>query len=275
MTALAPEVPLLEVLVEQLEALPASRAAALHVVRVVDDPEASASDVARAAAADPALTARLMRLGNSAYYGLSGRVRTPVFAVTVVGFQTVRSLAAVAAAGLADPGSLPPGFWERATAVASGASLVARRVGAPEPEAFCVGLLHDLGSALLRQHDRVRYDALVEAAAGREEALLRSEALAYGGTHADLCAQVLGSWHFPPDLCAAIAEHHAPSVRTAPPLRRALQAGLALAARAQGAQPDASCGAALTAAAVPAADLVGLVAQVQAAAAELGQAFRA
>ncbi|MCW2606300.1 MAG: putative signal transduction protein, partial [Frankiales bacterium] len=228
--------PLVGPLVEQLETLPASRVAALRVVRVVDDPEASAAQVARAASADPALTARLMRLANSAYYGLSGRVRTPAFAVTVVGFATVRSLAGVAAAGLAGPDDLPPGFWVRAASVASGAALLAARTGAQEPEVFCLGLLHDLGSALLRQHDRRRHDDVVLQAKGRDDLLLRAEQATYGGTHATLCAQVLATWNFPPDLCAAVAEHHAPPVRTAPPLRRALQGGIDLADLAAGAR---------------------------------------
>lgn len=273
MTSLAPELSLVDLLVEELEALPASRGAALNVVRVVDDPETSAAQVATAASGDPALTARLMRLANSVYYGLSGRVRTPVFAVTVVGFQTVRSLAAVAAAGLAEAGALPPGFWERAAGVASGASLVARQVGAPEPEAFCVGLLNDLGSALLRQHDRDRYDDLVAAARGREELLLRAETAAYGGTHASLCAQVLETWNFPGDLCAAIGEHHAIPARTSPPLRRALQAGLALDALAQSARPATVVTAALTTAGVTSAQLPGLVEEVRTAAKALGAAF--
>ena len=263
---------LVEVLVEQLEDLPASRAAALQVVRAVEDEDASAAQVAAAAAGDAALTARLMRLANSVYYGLSGRVRTPVFAVTVVGFQTVRSLAAVAAAGLADPGSLPPGFWERSAQVAAGATLVARRVGAPEPEVFCVGLLHDLGSALLRQHDAERYDLVLEVAAGREDVLLRRELRAYGGTHAQLCAQVLSSWHFPHDLCAAIADHHDEPARTSPPVLRALQAGLALSALAQGG-PSTSAAAALHAAVVPAAEVPALVEQVREAGSALSAAF--
>lgn len=274
MTAYAPGVPLVDRLVEQLETLPASRSAALHAVRVVDDPDASAAQVARAAAADPALTARLMRLANSAYYGLSGRVRTPAFAVTVVGFATVRSLAAVAAAGLAAPDALPPGFWTRAGTVASGAAVLAERVGAPEPEVFCLGLLHDLGSALLRQHDRDRYDEVVRLSQGKDDLLLSAELAAYGGTHASLCAQVLDTWNFPPDLCSAVAEHHAPPGRSSPPLRRALQGGLALADLAAGARPTPSSGVALLAATVKTAEVTALVAQVQEAGRQLGAAFR-
>lgn len=263
---------LVDVLVEQLEDLPASRAAALLVVRTIEDEGAGAAQVAAAVAGDAALTARLIRLANSVYYGLSGRVRTPVFAVTVVGFDTVRSLAAVSAAGFADPGSLPPGFWERSAQVAAGGMLVARRVGAPAPEAFCVGLLHDLGSALLRQHDPERHDLVLEVAAGREELLLHREALEYGGTHADLGAQVLASWHLPPDLCAAIAAHHAEPARSSPPVLRALQAGLALSDLVQGGLPEQAAPA-LAAADVPPDEVAVLLQQVREAGSALAAAF--
>lgn len=263
--------PLVDELKEQLEKLPASRAAALRVVQVVDDPATGAADVAKAASADPALTARILRVANSAYYGLSGRIGTPAFAVTVVGFATVRSLAALSASGLAGPGACPPEFWARAAAVASGSSLLARRVGADAPEAFCAGLLHDLGTALLRQHaPEQQEDILRRAQAG--EPLLELEREAYGGNHASLCASVLGGWRFPDDLCEAIGKHHELPMRSASPVRRALQGALALV-------PDELSGIdadrALFAAHVTADEVPELQRQVADAAEQLAVAFEA
>ena len=229
--AVAPEPPtgrsLVAALMEELEQLPASQAIALRVVQVVDDPATGAADVAKAAGADPSLTARMLRVANSAYYGLSGRVGTPAFAVTVLGFQTVRSLAALSATGLVGTDSLPENFWDRAASVASAASLLARRVGADPPEAFCAGLLHDLGTALLRRQDPVLYDGLLARVAGGER-MLRLEEVTYGGTHASLCADVLTAWHFPRELCDAVGRHHDVPAPSAPPVRRALQAAVAL-----------------------------------------------
>lgn len=212
---------------EELDKLPPARAAALRVVQIIDDPSTGAADVAKAASADPALTSRLLRVANSAYYGLSGRVGSPAFAVTVIGFATVRSMAALSATGLTGPGTCPPEFWTRAAAVASGTAQLARRVGADAPEAFCAGILHDLGSALLRQHAPERHAELL-ARAAQGESLLDLEQQTYGGTHASLCAEVLTAWRFPADLCDAIGKHHERPARSAPPLRRALQGALAL-----------------------------------------------
>ena len=262
--------PLVEELKEQLEKLPASRAAALRVVQVVDDPATGAADVAKAASADPALTARILRVANSAYYGLSGRIGTPAFAVTVVGFATVRSLAALSASGLA-ASSTSPDFWLRAATIASGSSLLARRVGADAPEAFCAGLLHDLGSALLRQHAPEQHDDILDRARAGEP-LLELETAAYGGTHASLCATVLAGWRFPDDLCDAIGKHHDVPVRSAAPVRRALQGAIALV-------PDEfsgiDVGRALLAAHVGTDEVAELQRQVAEAAEQLASAFQA
>jgi HD-like signal output (HDOD) protein len=219
--------PLIEELKEHLEQLPAYRASALRVIQIVDDPDAGAADVAKAASADPALMARILRVANSAYYGLSGRVGTPAFAVTVVGFGTVRGLAALSATGLTSAVETPPDFWERAATIATASSVLARRVGADAPQAFCAGLLHDLGTALLFRHTSGQHGELLERATTGED-LLALERAAYGGTHAALCASVLSAWRFPDELSSAIDKHHDAPNRQTPPIRRALQGALAL-----------------------------------------------
>ena len=270
------ENPLINRLMDELEQLPPSRAAALRVVQVVDDPESGANDVARAAGADPALTARVLRVANSAYYGLCGRVGTPSFAVTVVGFQTVRSLAAVAAAGMAGAADLPPGFWDRAASVASACSLLARRVSAPAPEAFCAGLLHDLGSALLFRHDRHRSDELIAEAAGGPVSLQELQRREYGATAGTLCADVLASWRFPDDLCFAIRHQDDDPSDARDALVRTLQAALTLSRMTEPIWPtDPRVGATLTNAFVRPNELGELLRQIAEAADQLAAAFAA
>ena len=264
-------------LIVELERLPASRAAALRVVQVVDDPAMGAAEAATAVSADPALTARILRLANSVYYGLSGRVASPAFAITVIGFQTVRSLAVVSAAGLGGPDAFPEGFWVRSAAVASGASLVARRVGAGTAEAFSTGLLHDLGSALLRSHDRAGYDEIIRSNSLGGEPIAVQELRTYGGTSAYLLSEVLRSWRFPPEMCEAIGRRYDVADRRAAPMVRALHGGLALAALAGNGDPSALPGpaaqAALAAAAVKPEDLGELVVKVREASEQLAAAF--
>lgn len=246
---------------DELERVPAHRGAALRVVQLVDDPDAGAPDVAQAVSLDPALTARLLQVANSAYFGLSGRVRTPAFAVTVVGFQTVRALSALAAAGVSKDDVLPTGFWTRSAGAAAGASLLAARVGAAAPDAFCAGMLHDLGSVLLWRRDPDLYE-LVTRRVEAGEPPLALEQEHFGGTHATVCAEVLGAWSVPSDLCAAIARHHDEPATTASPLRRALQGGIALGALLDGDRSPRHRKA-LEVIGVGSAELTALMSQVQ------------
>ena len=260
----------------ELEQLPPARAAALRVVQVVDDPASGAADVAAAASIDAALTARMLRMANSAYYGLSGRVASASFAVTVVGFQTVRSLAAMSAAGFVGDGDLPPHFWSRGAATAAGSSLLARRLGADVAQAFCVGILHDLGTALLWRHSPERQAELLARATEAEPAHVL-EFQEYGATHASLCADVLAAWHFPDELCVAIGRHHDTPSSGAAPLRRALQGGIALSALADDrvAPRDPFTLACLEAAGVGSGEVQALVGQVRKEAEELTGALSA
>src|SRR5687767_6485344 len=151
-------------LIRELERLPARPSAAVRVLWMVDDPNASAADLAAAVSTDPALTARVMRMANASYYGLSGRVSSAAFAITVLGFDTVRALAAAAAAGIGNDYPLPATFLSRAATVAVASALTAPRVGARRPEAYSLGLLHNIGCGLLHRADPSGYAAVCSAA---------------------------------------------------------------------------------------------------------------
>ena len=220
-----------EQLLEELERMPAQQAAALRVLYVADDPTSNASDLAATVSVDPVLTAQVMKLANSAYYGLSGRVRSADFAVTLLGFATVRSIAAAYAAGaLGDGAVTPKGFWEHAAASAAGAALVSSRLGVARPDAFSLGLLHDLGAAVLCRLDPTAFGEIEDKVTlpDSRQAVLH-ERKAFGMDHARVAATVLGSWRFPDEMVEAIDAHHDPVTPDSGKLARCLGAGEALA----------------------------------------------
>src|SRR5205085_9911529 len=182
---------LIDVLIEELERLPAQPSVAVRTVWVADQPQSSAKDLASALIADPSLTARVLRLANSAYYGLSRRVADVTFAVTVVGFPTVRAMAAVHATGLFEPGerTVPEGYWEHSVATATVCSVLAHRAGVRPNQAFPRGLLHDVGRALLFRADPERFEAVQTEARGARAPRAAEEA-AYGMTHDEAAARV-------------------------------------------------------------------------------------
>jgi len=224
-----------ERLLAELDRLPAQQAAAVRVLYVADDPTSSASDLAAAVRVDPVLTAQVMRLANSAFYGLSGRVRSSDFAVTVLGFATVRSLAAAHAAGaIGEDAVIPVDFWAHAAASAAGAAQVCARLGVARPEAFSLGLLHDLGAAVLCRLDPAGFREIEQRASApdsRQAALF--EKRAFGMDHAAVGGTALAAWRFPAELVEAIATHHEPLTSTSGRWQRCLAAGQALATLAR------------------------------------------
>jgi HD-like signal output (HDOD) protein len=214
-------------LVADLHQLPAQRPALLRLIQIADDPDCSASRLGDVAAMDPAFAARLLQLANSAYYGLSGRVTAIGPAVAVLGAETVRGLAVTMALGLAgEHGPLPTGFWERAATTAAGSRLLAPRVGADTGDAFCVGLLREVGQALLFRAAPQSYGWLLEL---DETALAQAEHEWWGTTNGELAAVALRSTGLPETLCDAISSHQRDDTAArSTALARALRAGVVL-----------------------------------------------
>ncbi len=214
-----------EQLVQQLQRLPAHRMSATRVLHLVDDPTSSAEDLGKVISTDPSMTARLLKMANSASVGLSTPVGTVAGAVTVLGFSVVRSVAVSWAAGLFEggPRSLPDGYWEHSITVASAAVRIGMALGVPGGQAYSAGLLHDLGQPLLLRFDPVRYRRLLrEVAKPDSPEQCEAERRVYGQDHAMVGALVLRSWGLPDDLVDAVANHHHSMTPDDPPTRQAV-----------------------------------------------------
>jgi len=183
---------------------------------------ASAGDVAKVLQSDPAIAANMLRIVNSAYYGLRVRVSSIPLAVSVLGFTTTRRVALRAAvftvfAQRREPIAQfdPIAFWKHAvfTGVAARAlASVAHPSTETHPEdAYMAGLLHDLGKIVLLEKRTAHYlEALRHAVAtGCPDA--EAETAVFGFTHADVGAVLAQKWSLAEELTAAIRYHHAPS----------------------------------------------------------------
>lgn len=218
-------------LADSLTKMPAQPLAAVRVVRMIEDPDTSAVDLARLIETDPALSARVMRLANAPYYGLTRKVSSAARAVVLLGFSTVRALAVSAACGLlAEQGQLgPPGYWPHSVATAAGSSVVARALGASPGDAFSAGLLHDLGAALLYRESPLRYTDLLDSTLEGSMSLANAELATFGVDHSQAGAEVLDAWRFPRSFVRAIESHHQRPEEVSEMLGRVVIAGEALA----------------------------------------------
>ena len=198
-------------LVAEITQLPVQPGAAMRLLWMLEDPRTSANDLGRLIESDPALSTQVIRLANTAFYGLSGKVASAWRAVTVLGLATVRALATTAAFDLfSEKGrSVPDEFWPHSVTTAAAASVLARRVGVQANDAFSAGLLHDIGAALVFRRAPRRYDAVLERLdADPELPLVDAEHAEFGFTHAQVGAAALSVMKFPGDLADAISKHH-------------------------------------------------------------------
>ena len=189
----------IEKVLASIDTMAAQRPVAAQIVSVANSDETSAKVLAGILASDVALAGRVMKLANSAYFGMRGRVTSLQFAVTVVGFTTVRTMATVALTDLDDESRLPGNFWEVTTSLALASSNLAPRFGERPQDALCLGLLAQIGAALLNHNDPDGYaDILAEHATFR--ARRAAEGRRYGINSLRLTSVALEQWGFPHTL---------------------------------------------------------------------------
>ena len=242
----------------------------MAVLAATNDPGSSAETVAVLVEADPGLTARIMRLANSAYYHRSEPVRSARQAIVVVGFSTVGALAALAAMNTVN-GGVPSEFWEHSLTTAAACTFLAPRLGVDRPAAFTAGLLHDIGLPLLYQADPDAYAALPSETSVDPAELSAQEIALFGIDHGEAAAIVLEAWKLPDDIVTAVANHHR-LMPSSGGLTRATVAGTLLAELAVGSDeppPDRVMSILLEAVSITVQTLPGILATVRERAAPL------
>ncbi|GAB6036346.1 HDOD domain-containing protein [Fundidesulfovibrio butyratiphilus] len=186
------------------------------VLQALNDPHVSYAYVGELIGKDVGLSAKLLKLVNSALFAFPEPVESVSRAVSVVGINKLTSLAlGVSLIDHFDP--VPQSaldmrsFWEHSLACAVLARLLATVSGHPEEErAFVAGLLHDIGR-LVMLSSQPKLSVLAMAAAWEEDApLYASESRVWGFHHAKLGGKLLTVWKFPPGLIQAVERHHDP-----------------------------------------------------------------
>jgi putative nucleotidyltransferase with HDIG domain len=201
---------------QRVRELPPLSRAALDALEALRDPQSSAERCADVMGRDQALVARTLRLANSAFYGVPGRVANMRDAVNLLGRRTLVSAVTVATLSPQFVDQSCPdfsfgGFWRHAIAVALAARGVARALHAPEETAFTAGLLHDVGRLALAAHFPQDMAQAIHALKGadRHHALIERQVL--GTDHVDVGVLIAAHWNFPTEVIEAITGHHAPS----------------------------------------------------------------
>jgi putative nucleotidyltransferase with HDIG domain len=198
-----------------IERLPVFPRAAREVVRQVSNPDAGPRELAAVCALDPVLAGRLIQIANSAFYSPRLPIGTITHAVSFIGTETARRvlLAAALRGNFSSPESHH--IWNHSLDVAQMAEMLALRcsVKMDPPHAFLAGLIHDIGRlafSIMPMAFIERFHRLTDGGCPPVEV----EMCLSGRCHAEVGAETLSQWKFPPDIVEAVRWHHSPERST-------------------------------------------------------------
>lgn len=197
--------------------LPSLPLVVAKIVELVDNPKTNAATLSSLIATDPGLTARMLKLANSAFYGFPRRIGTINLAIVVLGFNTVKDLGV--SSSLVDRFNFNsestdfdmPGFWEHSIGTAIAARMISR-VGNYRVvgEAFVTGLLHDIGRLIIVRYLPKEFKQIGQVEREKNLLLWEAEAEVLGLTHAEIGGLLTQRWNLPDQIVSAIRHHHQP-----------------------------------------------------------------
>ena len=202
--------PTLDQIVDELSELRPLNPVAQRIIALAEDERFSAHELAAVIASDAALTARMLKLANSAYYGFPRRISTVRDAVVLLGFRAVRATTLATCLIDAMPGGRvldEAAFWRFSVSVGMLAELLARAEGVAPDEAFTAGVLHGIGRLALDQGLPDGLEHAVRHAQQHELTLLDAELDVLGYSDAQLGATLCERWALPAPLVEAVAGH--------------------------------------------------------------------
>lgn len=191
----------------------------LRIIELVDDPKSTAKDLHRVIRNDPALSAKILKVVNSAFYGLPGQVASVDRAIVLLGLSAVKNIAIAASISRMFRASSSAGgfnardLWTHCIGVA----VAGRRIGAlagtagnGQDELFLAGLIHDLGLLVAREAFPEELAAVVARVESGDGEFLTLEREVIGADHQQVGAGLMLRWRFPRPLQAVGAYHHCP-----------------------------------------------------------------
>jgi HD-like signal output (HDOD) protein len=185
---------------------------------VMADPNSGIKDLVKLFEKDQSIVTKVLRLGNSAYYGVSGKIATVRHAAVLLGQKTLGEV--ITMAGISnlmgkelegygfDSGDL----WRHSLAVGFGAQFLAERIKPHlSSDAFVAGLIHDAGKIVLDEYVLGRKEEFETYLAVGEHTYFNAEKKLLGLDHSEIAGNVCKKWLIPNDITQAIRWHHSPS----------------------------------------------------------------
>jgi putative nucleotidyltransferase with HDIG domain len=200
--------------------LPSLPDVVLRLNAMIDDPKVGVQELGEIVARDAAITAKVLRIANSSYYGLKKAVVSPEQAATVVGARSLRNIALQASifARYEHLSGLPnfdlDGVWTHAIFTGQVSQALAKEARKPlglnAEEFYTCGLLHDIGKVVMLESLGPDYVKVFQEAKTTQTPIHLCEQRILGFTHVDVGALVAAKWQLPDAVARAIEFHHGP-----------------------------------------------------------------
>lgn len=208
----------------RLEAFPALPAIVSRIMAVVANPESSANDLMQVVLPDQSMCTAILKVANSAFFGIPREVSTIERAVVVLGFEEVKNIVI----GKAIFSSFPKMtkqtrhsvglFWEHTFTCGLASKIIAEQLNLSASELFLAGLIHDIGKLAMFLAFPESYPLLKATTGISLEDLLSEERRAFSTSHDQVGLLLANKWLLPEQLAMAVGYHHDP--RNAPKHRR-------------------------------------------------------
>ena len=202
---------------DYIKNMPSLPTSVTKVLEICNNPQTSPADLNHVISLDPVLVGRVLKLINSAYYGLGQPVTSLARAIIMLGINTVKNLALSTAvmghlsSKNKSPGLNMEGFWRHSLCVGVAAKLLAKKRGIDAKlteEYFTAGLLHDIGKIPLNAVHSKKYMLTISAADRERKSLFRAEENTLGLNHCTAGAMISAAWKLDGAVGTVIMHHH-------------------------------------------------------------------
>jgi len=212
----------LDAVIEQVEQLPSMPSTSVRIIQIATDPQASIDDILEVIQFDQSLTGQVLRLCNSAYFGLARKIGSLKEALAYLGamplLQLIMGVHCNAVLQQAQPGyGLMSGMlWAHSSAVALAAERLGRHAKVERAAVlFTAGLLHDIGKIVLGSFLSDAYQQVMDLLSTSPITFHEAEKQVLGYTHAEMGELIASKWQLPEEICLPARYHHEPGEYTA------------------------------------------------------------
>lgn len=205
---------------KSIDQLPPLPEVSRKILQLVNDPDSSASDIVTVVRHDQSITANVLRLCNSAYFGLKRRVDSLVQAVVLIGQNQLAELVMISSCihlfrNEHKGYNMKKGeLWRHAIACALLSQIILKKMGsAPDHGLYTAALLHDIGKVILDNHMKDNYQQVIGRIQEANVPFHVAEQETLGIDHAEVGAQIMEVWNLPDNIVRGIRMHHRPEAR--------------------------------------------------------------